>query len=312
MMNQDLVINKLVERRVIERAATRGQYYIAGEPRNITFKRNAILSRFAIEVEPYKYILNEQEIVAAIGGPRPTRTLTILSYGSSNHGAQDEKVARALNLIERDADGVRRSFGLEYEIYTMTREQQSDLAYLLDTLPAHEVHSDGSLGVGGVEVVFYPVGAAKYIETVNKLNEFVRSHNIRMERDDLGNGAGMHTTYGVDNFEATKADLQIRLNRIALAVKSVGTQRAIKELFGRDFGNYRELPTSTTYNAHGNAFSTNGRPSCCWECRILSWRCKVEKVVEFLKATEFAFHRPFEAQDFAKVFEILGSNTAGC
>ena len=312
MMNQDLVIIKLVERNVIQRATTRGHYYIANKPRTITFRRNDILRQFAVEVEAGKYILNESAIREALNQERPLRRLNILSYGASNHGEQNTRIERALNRIAVDADGVRRSFGVEYEIYQMTARQQSDLAYLLDEMPSHSVHSDGSLGTGGVEVVFDPVDAATYIQIVKKLGQFVRDHNIRMESDSNGNGAGMHTTYGVSNPEANKADLQIRLNRFALAVKAVGTQSAIKNLFGRDFGRYRILPTSTITNEHGNAFSTNGRPNCCWECRLISWRCNPEKLVEFFKATEVAFHRPVEAQDFVKVFEILGSNTAGC
>lgn len=315
MMNQDAVINKLLDKAVIRKAEVRGHYYIADITTGQTFRRNAILARFALEVAPARYLIKEAEVARALGrpvGPRPLRHLHILGYSQSNHGAQDSSIEAALSRIALDEDGVRRSFGVEYEIYTMTMQQQSDLAYLLDEMPAHTVHSDGSLGTGGVEVVFKPVDAATYIRIVKKMGQFIRENNIRMEKDSFGNGAGMHTTYGVSNGEASKSDLQIRLNRFALAVKACGTQGAIKEMFGRDFGSYRTLPNSTTSMDHSNAFSTNGRPACCWECRLPSWRCNPEKMIEFFKATEVAFHRPVEAQDFMKVFEIMGSNTQGC
>ena len=182
---------------------------------------------------------------------------------------------------------------------------------MLDTLPAHVVERDGSLANTGCEIVFEPVGEVDYINIVNTLANFVRENNVCMQSDDYSM-AGMHTTYGVSNYRAEKSDLQIRLNRFALAVKAVGTQRAIKSLFGRDFGHYRELPTSTTYNTHGNAFSTNGRPRSCWECRLTAWNCNPARMVEFFKATEVAFYRPVQASDFIKVFEALGSNTEGC
>ena len=108
-----------------------------------------------------------------------------------------------------------------------------------------------------------------------------------------------------------KADLQIRLNRLALSVKAVGTQRQIKRLFGRDFGNYRDLPTSTTYDTHSNAFSTHGRTVNCWECRLTDWKCDAERMVEFFNITERAYFGPVGAAAFSRIFDILGADTDG-
>lgn len=315
-VNQDSAINYLISRRIITRTEVRGRYYIR-DCGNSTFRRDEILSRFATQPVPGRYIINRTEVARATLAtgsqpqqPQPEqprlRTLSRSSYHS-----QSRNVEEALARITPDEDGVTRSFGIEYEIYQLTAEQEDKLANLLDTLPAHVVERDASLGSTGCEIVFEPVGKADYINIVNTLANFVRENNVCMQSDDYSM-AGMHTTYGVSNYRAEKSDLQIRLNRFALAVKSVGTQGAIKSLFGRDFGHYRELPTSTTYNTHGNAFSTNGRPRSCWECRLTAWNCNPARMVEFFKATEVAFYRPVQASDFIKVFEALGSNTEGC
>nr|DAH56622.1 MAG TPA: hypothetical protein [Caudoviricetes sp.] len=296
-MNQDAVITKLLERGVIARTETRGKYNISRATG--TYKRDQILARFAVEIEPYRYVLNENAIRDALN---VLRTISRSGY----HGAGRSFVQQALARIVPDADGVVRSFGVEYEIYALNRDQEDKLARLLDTLPAHVCERDGSLDSTGVEIVFAPVGAEEYIRIVNTLKQFVIENNVRMEMGDRM--AGMHTTYGVNNAEASISDLQIRLNRFALAVKAFSTQVKIKEVFGRDFGNYRELPRTLVYNAHGNAFSCNGRPSTCWECRLPSWKANPEKMVEFLRATEGAFHHPVNAEDLMKVFAVMGSD----
>lgn len=316
------LINKLLEMHVISTLEHRRGYLIIGEryPR----QRQHIVGRFGLpSAQEGRYLLNQDEVNRVRGrisnqDEQETRLRTLNReryHNNCDSNGQRTFVTEALERIQPDEDGVKRSFGIEYEIYSLTPEQEDKLAYLLDTLPQHDVERDGSLESSGVEIVFAPVDAATYIEIVTKLGNFVRDNGIRME--DGYCMAGMHTTYGVSNAEASKQDLQIRLNRMALAVKSVATQQQIKEVFGRDFGHYRELPGQSSdrnallYNAHGNAFSTNGRPSNCWENRLVSWQCNPTKLVEFFKATEFAFHRPVEAQDFMKVFEIMGSNTDG-
>ena len=80
-------------------------------------------------------------------------------------------VDEALRRIPEDADGVRRSYGLEYEIYSLTREQESDLADLLDTLPPHVTEKDASLSSSGVEIIFEPMAKAELIKVVKKLRE---------------------------------------------------------------------------------------------------------------------------------------------
>ena len=84
------------------------------------------------------------------------------------------------------------------------------------------------------------------------------------------------------------------------------TQAAIRRVFGRYFTDYARLPdlqTMATLN-HSNAASTNGRPECCWEFRLPNWKADPEKVVEFLKATEWAFHRVPNGDDLAKLVKL--------
>lgn len=321
-VNQDVVINRLIQRGVIERSVRRGRYFIVDEDRAFTRDRNYILERFAThptdiatgEILVDRYLLNHQAIAVALIGridheaqqepvARPHRTITRYSYHTG-----DRDYDTYIQRVPVDADGVRRTFGLEYEVYALNSDQESELAYLLDTLPAHVTERDGSLGCGGVEIVFMPMSAADYIATVNKLKQFVTANGISMEYNGCGDGAGMHTTYGVSNFEASKTDLQIRLNRYALAMASLASKQKIKEIFGRTFGNYRSLPENTMTMVHSNAFSCNGRPRSCWECRLPSWRADPAKLVEFFRITETVFHRPFNATDFAKLYEFLGAN----
>lgn len=108
-----------------------------------------------------------------------------------------------------------------------------------------------------------------------------------------------------------QVDLQIRLNRLALAVKSVGTQRAIASLFGRDFMSYATLPQRLVRIDRYQAFNTSGRGNKCWELRLMTWKADPQKIVDFFAATEFVFNRPVEASDFMKVFELLGADTDG-
>lgn len=327
-VNQDTIIARLVESGIIIRQATRGWYKVFGEEQLV--RRPDILTRFAVETAPGRYMMNDRQ-VAQVNGRifeqwhrtannvtavdvveeerHILRTINRDGYHQNGSGSSRAGVQEALEQIPFDEDGVRRSFGIEYEVYDLTAEQEDKLARLLDTMPAHQTERDGSLGNRGVEIIFMPVGAAKFIEIVTTLAQFVRENNVTMDADSTGYVmAGMHITYGVSDAEATRNDLQIRLNRFALAVKSIGTVRQIKSLFGRDFGRYRELPQTTTTSAHSNAFSTAGRPSSCWECRLPSWRCDPTRMVKFFKATEVAFHRPVNKEDFVAVFDIVGGN----
>ena len=305
---EDTAINKLLDRGVITKwEGWRGHYRVIDRPQNIAFTRFQILSRFCnerlVDGCTWKYELKEEEISQALARVAQEATLRRLSiYGY--HGAARNFQA-AINLVPFDADGVRRTFGVEYEIYSLTREQEDKLARLLDNMPSHIVERDGSLDRdSGVEIIFDPVGEETYKFIVKTMRQFVEENHIEMERGDRH--AGMHTTYGVSNYEASLSDLQIRLNRFALAVKSVGTQSQIIKLFGRDFGDYRELPRSTTTNIHSNAFSVNGRSQKCWECRLPNWKCDPDKMVEFFKITEVVFHRPVTGEDFMAIFNLLG------
>lgn len=234
--------------------------------------------------------------------PEPLRTIRRDSYHDNGGGICRHGVAEALNAIARDPDGVRRSFGLEWEIYNLTAQQEDKLARLLDTLPAHFTERDGSLGSRGVEIIFLPLGKDDYIRVWNTLKDFCQNNFVEM------NGTGAHTTYGVSDSEITEvSDLQIRLNRVALAIKATSTQGAIKRVFGRDFTGYATLPSSTTYTSHSNAWSAS-RGLTAYELRLCNWQGNVEKIVALMKATEFVFHRTFNAQDFINIFTLMGSD----
>lgn len=291
----------------------------SGIPTHTVYTRDQILEMFAVEVPAgsgdYRLRLAPQgsstaSSSSASGSQRaPLRRITRSNYHSTGSGTSRDGVRGALENIPVDEDGVRRSFGLEYEIYSLNSDQEDKLARLLDTLPPHVTERDGSLGSNGVEIVFLPMSADKYIDTWNKLKEFVRENHVPMDDGGTVHMAGAHTTYGVSNSHVSVSDLQIRLNRLALAVKSVGTQRQIKRMFGRDFGNFRVLPNTTTHNSHDNAFSAS-RGTSAWECRLCSWSGDAERIVSFLKRSEFVFNRAFTASDFVDIFEILGGDTS--
>lgn len=240
--------------------------------------------------------------------PEPPRLRTIRRdsyHGNHGHGIHRDGVDSALMAIERDADGVRRSFGLEWEVGALTPAQEDKLARLLDTLPAHHTERDGSLTNSGVEIIFLPMSAEKLVQTWNTLKEFTVRENIdQMDR------TGAHITYGVSNSVVTNSDLQIRLNRIALAVKAAATQNAIKGVFGRDFTGYAQLPNSTTFSSHSNAWSAS-RGTSAYELRLCCWKGNVEKIIAFMKATEFVFTRTFTGNDFINIFNIMGCNCQG-
>lgn len=303
-MNQDTFINRLLVAGVIERAR-RGWYIIPLEvERGIgeLYDRQRILERFGEEVRPERYIFKADVLAQYIRGSRvnerPLRTLNRNRYHS-----QSRNIAEALERIPFDEDGVRRSYGIEYEIYSLNAQQESELAYLLDTLPPHAIERDASLSITGVEIVFEPMSKELAIDTVKKLRKFVEDNSVEMR------GTGMHITFGVSNSEANEHDLVIRTNRLALAVKSVGTQRAIKELFGRDFTDYARLPNHLETTVRYRAFNVRNRNA--WEARLVNYKCNIEKVMKFFEVSEVLFHRPFEAQDFIKVFELLGADTNG-
>lgn len=247
---------------------------------------------------------------APVTPPPALRTITRNSYHSSGQGVDRRGVPEALRSISPDVDGVRRSYGLEYEIYSLTREQEDKLVRLLDTLPAHTTERDGSLRDDGVEIVFLPLGEQQLKDTWAKLTAFVNENGVDMQR------TGAHITYGVSNANTTVSDLQIRLNRVALAIKATAAQRKIKEVFGRDFThggmtpNYCQLPTSTTFSAHSNALSA-ARGNSAYECRLCNWQGNIDKIVEFMKKTEFVFTRPFTAQDLIDIFTLMGSDSQG-
>lgn len=236
---------------------------------------------------------------------RELRHIERNSYHSAGSGTGRTGVERALADIALDTDGVRRSYGLEWEINDLNEAQEDKLATLLDTLPKHFTERDGSLSRTGVEIIFLPMSKQVYIDTWTKLKTFCVDNRIDME------GTGAHTTFGVNNSEIrNEDDLQIRLNRVALAIKATSTQGAIKRLFGRDFTSYARLPNSTTHREHSIAISAS-RGRSAFELRLCDWQANVVKLVEFLEKIEFVFHRTFNAQDFINIFTIMGSDCSG-
>lgn len=242
--------------------------------------------------------------------PQPVpvfRTISRDSYHSNGSGTGRYGIDEALRAIPADADGVKRSYGLEWEINRLDPQQEDKLARLLDTLPRHFTERDGSLGSSGVEIIFLPMSKAQYIDTFTKLQAFCRENRVDM------NNTGAHTTFGVSNSQilssAVNSDLQVRLNRIALAVKAASTRRAIKRVFGRDFTGYARLPSSTTYVEHSNAWSAS-RGTSAYELRLINWEADVNKVVNFMEATQFVFYRPFTARDFMAIFEAMGADVS--
>lgn len=237
--------------------------------------------------------------------PRPVlRTITRSRYHSTGGGTSRSGIEQALRSIPMDSDGVRRSFGLEWEIYRLTEPQEDKLARLLDTLPHHVTEQDASLSSMGVEIVFAPMSASKIIDTWNKLQAFCSDEQV-----DMSN-TGAHLTYGVSNAECDQRDLQIRINRVALAVRAVATQNSIKRLFGRDFTNYAHLPVSLTAMEHSNAWNAS-RGNSAYELRLCHWKGNIGKIVEFMKKTEYVFHRPFRGPDLVELYTLMGSDATG-
>lgn len=305
-VNQDTAIKSLLTLGVISKQnCRRGYYRVMDVPEGI-FPRLEVVRRFLIEIEPWRYILNKPAIDSALGSiPAELKRLSRSHYHSAPRN-YDEAIQR---VEINENDGVRRTFGLEYEIYALNSVQEDKLVRLLETFSSDiefVTEHDGSLGSNGVELVFMPLSEDNYIEVVKKLNAFVKDNSVTMQSSQ--GMAGMHTTYGVNNSQCSRIDLQIRLNRIALAIKSMALKTDIVKVFGRDFGNYRMLPSSTTEMTHSNAFSCQGRSSNCWECRLPDYKADPELLVKFLKLTEFVFRRPIERRDFNAIFDMFISS----
>lgn len=309
-MKQETLINLLMREGTIERIRV-NRYHVNDTTRaqafGVTgslFTTQQVLSIFALRDPVQFLVLRPIPTVrsAPAPEPEPLRTIRRDDYHDNGSGICRHGAAEALNAIACDPDGVRRSFGLEWEICNLTAQQEDKLARLLDTLPAHFTERDGSLGSRGVEIIFLPLGKDDYIRVWNTLKDFCQNNCVEMT------GTGAHTTYGVSDSEITEvSDLQIRLNRVALAIKATSTQGAIKRVFGRDFTGYATLPGSTTYTSHSNAWSAS-RGLTAYELRLCNWQGNVEKIVALMKATEFVFHRTFNAQDFINIFTLMGSD----
>ena len=85
-MNQDAVVNQLLDRQVITRTEIRGRYNVV-DGGVTSYRRNDILQRFTTEVEPYRYVIREEEVQRALNWNTPVlRTIRRNSY---NGGGRD-------------------------------------------------------------------------------------------------------------------------------------------------------------------------------------------------------------------------------
>lgn len=286
------------------------QVYISGDVKK-EYTLQEIHSMFAVPYgSEYTFrtaarpsFIHEQAPAASAEPAYVYRTITRECYHDSGSGTSRRGVLEALEQIPLDEDGVRRSFGLEWEINALNREQEDKLARLLDTMPRHFTERDASLTSRGVEIIFLPLSREKIIEVFTTLQNFCRENRVDMD------GAGAHITYGVSNAHVSESDLQIRINRIALSVKAACTQREIRSVFGRDFTSYASLPRSTTERGHSNAWSAS-RGNSAYELRLCHWQGDINKITEFMVKTEFVFNRTFRAQDFMEIFRIMGSDAS--
>lgn len=286
------------------------QVYISGDVKK-EYTLQEIHSMFAVHyglgytfrIAARPSFIHEQTPLASAEPAYVYRTITRECYHDSGSGTSRRGVSEALEQIPLDEDGVRRSFGLEWEINALNREQEDKLARLLDTMPRHFTERDASLTSRGVEIIFLPLSREKIIEVFTTLQNFCRENRVDMD------GAGAHITYGVSNAHVSESDLQIRINRIALSVKAACTQREIRSVFGRDFTSYASLPRSTTERGHSNAWSAS-RGNSAYELRLCHWQGDINKITEFMVKTEFVFNRTFRAQDFMEIFRIMGSDAS--
>ena len=235
--------------------------------------------------------------------PAQLRKINRLGYHQGHRN-----VYEALNRISFDADGVKRAFGIEYEIYKLTAEQEDKLARLLDTLPSHVCERDGSLGENGIEIVFDPMSKSDFVKTINTLKEFVTTNNVQMKLDDE-TMAGCHVTYSIQNLNDSisvyRPRFQARLNRYAMLICAIASTPEIRRVFGRGFGRYRTCPNNVNAMEHSNAFSINGRSGNAWECRLPSWEMNPEAIAEFFKITESVYERPLMQEDIEKLFNLF-------
>lgn len=304
-MHIDTVVERLLREGTVARVS-RGYYTLLSSQRATAFRRTIPSSVDLTRMPTRQMVSIFAEIVDYPNcewRPIPTERMRLERH--SYHSSYRLDMEQFLREIPADEDGFVRSYGLEWEIYSLDADQEDALARLLSTLPPHITESDGSLGSSGIEIVFYPMSRQRYVDTFTKLQAFCREHTVWMRN------TGAHTTYGFSGHTATRRDLQIRLNRVALAIKALGTQQAIRQVFGRDFCDYARLPSSTTTQDRYTAFSTQNRSESCFEMRLINWQADIEKVLQVFDMAEFAFTRPFAAQDFAAIYSILGCDTEG-
>lgn len=237
-------------------------------------------------------------------------------YRGEYHSISRKKFDDYLNAIPYDSDDIRRSYGLEYEIYHLNEWQTHCLTLLTPILPYHIVEKDGSLGYTGLEMIFAPMDREYLKATVNILHKFVKLLNIDMQN------TGMHITYGLkykDNdkqqlaedegtsyqFSSSTNNIQLRLNRLIFTLCATATHDQLVSIFGRTFNNYALMPSRTSDWGRYLAMTNSNRKGTVFEFRLPKYNCKIDKVVEFLKLTDFVYERGLNKDDLLKIYDFV-------
>lgn len=302
MKSKNTIIRKLIAKGIIKESSNYETGYYAQVPVNTRpvgrkFSKGYLISYFTsfnYSTEEYSFNTNYTIALDFLNNTtRETITPVLKKLHKMSYQSQARNVEQAISRIQADNDNVKRTFGLEWEIYSLTAQQEHNLCNLLETLPAHCTESDGSLSSSGVEIVFEPMNKTTFLTVWNKLKEFTNQHNIDM------NGTGAHITYGVSNSTVEQSDLNIRLNRIGTAIHSVLQQSEIREIFGRLPNNYAALTLNVTdTNKYRFAKARNAN---CFELRLVNHAANITKVMTLLSAMELAFNSRFGKESFIAI-----------
>ena len=294
-MDKDAAIAWLTEHRYIVKRAS-GKYLITGLA--VPIDKEDVLSVLTDPVDSYSVDVPVGNIVY-----KPSARIVYRSIEREEYHAAPRDYATALSKIAPDTDGIVRSWGIEYEIYSLSQEQEDALVDILLDIPAHVIEWDASLSHTGLEIIFMPMSFQQAYKVVLTLNRFVTDYRVQME--GLSSEAGMHITYGVSEAISSLTQMQGRLNRIAFVLSSILFPSQIEAKFGRSFGEYREMPYDVTTMLHSNAFSVASREGHCWECRLPNWKLDMRFMRRFFRETEWLFNRPPKEEDFISLVSFL-------
>lgn len=294
-MSKDVAIAWLTEHRYIKRVADK--YLIAGV--SVPIDEEGLLSVLTDPVDSFSVDVPVDGNI--IYKPRACKVYRRIEREEYHSAPRDYDTA--LSKIAPDADGIVRSWGIEYEIYGLSQDQEDALVDILLDMPDHVIEWDASLSHTGLEIIFMPMSFQQAYRVVLTLNRFVTDYRVQM--DARSSEAGMHITYGISKASSSLTQMQGRLNRIAFMLSSVLFPSQIEAKFGRSFGEYREMPYSITTMLHSNAFSVASREGHCWECRLPNWKLDMRFIRRFFKEVEWVFNRPPKEEDFVSLVQFL-------